>query len=213
MRQLTHLERALCHVDTILRSIIPPQERLNKRSNPGIAHPETHLTSQQKRHVAGLMRVNHAGEICAQALYQGQASTAKLSSVKQQMHEAAEEEIDHLAWCEQRLNELDSKTSMLNPIWYAGSFILGAMAGLAGDQWSLGFVAETERQVSAHLQKHLDKLPADDLKTHAILTQMHSDELQHADMAIKSGGAELPFIINQLMQGMSKLLTTSSYYI
>lgn len=143
------------------------------------------------------MRVNHAGEVCAQALYRGQALTAKLVEVRAQMAEAAAEEIDHLAWCEERLRELDSRPTVLNPFWYLGSLMLGMAAGLAGDRWSLGFVAETERQVSQHLQKHLQKLPAQDNKTKLILERMHEDEAYHADMAMAAGAAELPDFIKK----------------
>ena len=159
------------------------------------------------------MRVNHAGEVCAQALYQGQALTAQLKEVKAQMTEAAAQEVDHLAWCEQRLSELGSRPSILNPIWYGGSIALGALAGLAGDKWSLGFVAETERQVTKHLQTHQQHLPTQDVKTKAILAKMQDDEEHHAEVASKAGAAELPFFIKQLMQCVSKLLTKTSYYI
>ena len=183
------------------------------RLNPAEGIAESSLSKQEKQHVAGLMRVNHAGEVCAQALYQGQALTAQLTSVKAQMTQAAAEEVEHLAWCEQRLRELDSQPSRLNPLWYSGSLMIGALAGLAGDRWSLGFVAETERQVTRHLQKHLLSLPPDDLKTKAILSKMQSDEAHHAEIASAAGAAELPFLIKRLMHGVSRLLTQSSYYI
>ena len=159
------------------------------------------------------MRVNHAGEVCAQALYQGQALTAQLTHIKQQMTEAAIEETDHLAWCEQRLQELDSKPSQLNFIWYSGSLLLGALAGLAGDKISLGFVAETEHQVSAHLQAHLKKLPQEDKKTKLILEQMQKDEEHHAHTALEAGGIELPYLVKELMALVSKIMTKSSYYV
>ncbi|BCA93956.1 2-nonaprenyl-3-methyl-6-methoxy-1,4-benzoquinol hydroxylase [Legionella antarctica] len=173
-------------------------------------HP---LSSSAKKHIAGLMRVNHAGEVCAQALYQGQALTAQLTHIKQQMVQAAAEETDHLAWCEERLVELGSKPSVLNPIWYSGSLLLGALAGLAGDQISLGFVAETERQVTAHLQRHLQTIPIDDKKTKIILEKMQEDEEHHATLAVAAGAAELPYLIKQLMRVVSKLMTKSSYYL
>lgn len=213
MRQLTLIEQILCEVDTAIRTIFVPQTRSSKRKSPASVCDDHELTPKEKKHVAGLMRVNHAGEVCAQALYQGQALTAQLSHVKMQMEEAAAEEIDHLAWCENRLNELGSKPSVLNGLWYGGSLMLGALAGLAGDRWSLGFVAETERQVSAHLQKHLHLIPSHDLKTKHILTQMHKDETHHAETALAAGGAELPAPIKQLMGFTSLLMTKSSYYL
>ena len=159
------------------------------------------------------MRVNHAGEVCAQALYRGQALTAKLETVREQMHEAAEEEIDHLAWCETRLQELESQPSVFNAFWYAGSWFIGAFAGLIGDQWSLGFVAETERQVTAHLERHLQKLPASDKRSEAILSQMRIDEIAHAELAHNAGAANLPFLIQRLMYSISNVLTKSSYHL
>jgi len=213
MRQINTLDQLLCQVDTALRTLFPPQLRGSNRTNPGLAVTTAPMSQEETRHVAGLMRVNHAGEVCAQALYQGQALTAQLTTVKAQMMNAAAEEVDHLAWCEQRLRELNSTPSKLNPLWYSGSFMLGALAGLAGDRWSLGFVAETERQVSAHLQQHLQKIPAQDMKTKAILTQMHEDEAHHAEVAHMAGAAVLPDFVKQMMKGVSTLLTKSSYYI
>lgn len=213
MRQFSLVDQLLCHVDVALRTILPPKQRSCQRPNPGNVENSLPLNTDERRHVAGLMRVNHAGEVCAQALYQGQALTAQLTRVKQQMQDAAAEEIDHLAWCEQRLSELNSQPSKLNAFWYGGSFMLGALAGLAGDKWSLGFVAETERQVSAHLQRHLQDIPAHDVKTRAILNQMHDDEAHHAAVAQEAGAAELPDVVKRLMHGVSKLLTQSSYRI
>ena len=213
VRRLSIFDKLLCELDTTLRTLIVPEQRNSTRANPGQSFTEPLLNAQEKCHVAGLMRVNHAGEVCAQALYQGQALTAKLTTVKEQMKKAAMEEVEHLAWCEQRLHELDSQPSILNPFWYGGSLILGALAGLAGDQWSLGFVAETERQVTQHIQHHLDHLPPHDIKTKSILSKMQDDETKHADTAIAAGAAELPFLIKKLMQGVSTLMTKSSYYI
>jgi ubiquinone biosynthesis monooxygenase Coq7 len=159
------------------------------------------------------MRVNHSGEVCAQALYQGQALTARLPVVRERMEQAALEENDHLAWCEQRLHELGSHKSYLNPAWYAGSFAIGALAGLIGDKWSLGFLAETERQVVRHLEGPLGSLPPDDLKSRAILEQMHTDEAQHATLAVESGGAALPPSIRGLMQSVSKVMTGTAYWV
>lgn len=213
MRHLTLLDHVLGQMDTALRTICPPQQRTSARPTPGADLSESSMTNEERRHVAGLMRVNHSGEVCAQALYQGQATTAKLEKIKTQMQAAADEEIDHLAWCEQRLTELNSCPSKLNPIWYLGSFILGACAGLVGDRWSLGFVAETERQVTGHLNKHQQKIPQHDLKTAAILVKMSEDESLHAESAVAAGAAELPLIVRELMRSVSKLLTFSSYYV
>ncbi|WP_131782055.1 2-polyprenyl-3-methyl-6-methoxy-1,4-benzoquinone monooxygenase [Legionella gresilensis] len=214
MRKFSLLDQMIHEVDVALRTLLPPQKRISQRSSPteNKSFTET-LTNNQQKHVAGLMRVNHAGEVCAQALYQGQALTARLTDVKAQMISAAEEEIDHLAWCEERLIELNSQPSLLNPIWYIGSFTIGALAGLIGDRFSLGFLAETELQVSAHLQKHLEKLPAEDKKTALILKQMQEDEAHHADMAKQAGAVELPNILKYLMNKTSQIMTKTSYYI
>lgn len=213
MRTKTLLDTLLSEVDNALRTILPPKKRASTRNSPAIALNDSTLSAREKKHVAGLMRVNLAGEVCAQALYQGQALTARLEHVKQQMSDAAAEETDHLAWCEERLHELGSKPSILNPLWYSGSILLGALAGFAGDKISLGFVAETERQVSAHLQQHLQKLPVHDKKSQAILQQMREDEEQHATAAVNAGGIELPYPVKLLMSMVSKLMTTSSYYL
>ncbi|WED42887.1 2-polyprenyl-3-methyl-6-methoxy-1,4-benzoquinone monooxygenase [Legionella cardiaca] len=213
MRRLSLLDSLLSEIDAALRTLAPPKSRLSKRETPAANTPENRLNAAEKKNIAGLMRVNHSGEVCAQALYRGQALTAQLLTVRAQMELAAEEEIDHLAWCEQRLHELNSHTSLLNPLWYFGSLTLGMLAGLAGDRWSLGFVAETERQVSQHLQKHLQRLPLQDNKTKLILEQMDEDETHHADVAMEAGGAELPPIIRNIMRVTSKLMTRSSYYI
>lgn len=213
MRDLSLLEQLVCGFDTALRTIFVPRSRTSKRLNPGNVCNESEMSDNERRHVAGLMRVNHAGEVCAQALYQGQALTARLNEVKQQMSLSAEEEIDHLAWCEERLRDLNSQTSILNILWYTGSFVLGAVAGLAGDRFSLGFVAETERQVTAHLQCHLNGLPPQDEKTKIILSKMQEDETHHAEVAMKAGAVELPFFIKWMMNATSMLLTRGSYYI
>ena len=212
MHPLNTIDQLIGQVDTALRTLFPPNQRASARANPGEYEEEAPMSPDERRHVAGLMRVNHAGEVCAQALYQGQALTAKLTAVKAQMMQAAAEEVDHLAWCEQRLRELDSQPSHLNALWYSGSFMLGALAGLAGDRWSLGFVAETERQVTAHLQQHLRHLPALDSRTRAVLTQMQDDEARHAEEAQSAGAAVLPVLIQKAMKSVSTLLTRSSYY-
>lgn len=171
------------------------------------------LDAEEKRHAAALMRINHCGEVCAQALYNGQALTAKNPQIKQALAQASKEETEHLAWCEKRIHELGSHTSLLNPLWYAGSFTLGALAGAIGDKWNLGFLAETERQVGAHLNKHLKELPSQDEKSRAILAQMKIDEAHHADTAVHLGAAELPQPIKSAMQQMSKVMTATTYHL
>lgn len=213
MKNLSPLDRCINEFDTALKAVCIPMHRVSRRVNPANKIKETKLSQTQKKQSASLLRVNHAGEVCAQALYQGQALTARLTHIRKQMLEAAEEEIDHLAWCESRLNNLNSRPSYLNFFWYTGSFLIGALAGLAGDRISLGFVAETERQVSEHLGRHLIKLPKADNKTQAILTQMKIDEEAHAITALDAGGVLFPSFIRRGMAALSKLLTTSSYYI
>lgn len=171
------------------------------------------LSAEEKKHSAGLMRINHVGEVCAQALYQSQKIHAKNSSLKEKLEHAAFEEEDHLAWCERRLEQLGSQPSLLNPIWYAGSFLLGTVAGLAGDKVSLGFVAETEKQVEHHLEGHLSDLPANDSVSRAIVAQMRSDEIEHGKMAIREGGIELPQGIQSMMKIMAKAMTFTAYRI
>lgn len=211
MRQYNGVDRLIQSFDQALRSLVPGATAA-QRSNPA-DNASTHLSVSDARHVAGLMRVNHTGEVCAQALYHGQALTAKLPNVRDEMKQAALEEQDHLAWCEDRLKELDSLPSLLNPVWYGLSFGMGAIAGIAGDKYSLGFVAETERQVSLHLQSHLDQLPAHDDRSKRILEQMNQDELHHRESALEAGGVELPFAVRITMTAISKLMTTTSYYI
>jgi ubiquinone biosynthesis monooxygenase Coq7 len=159
------------------------------------------------------MRVNHAGEVAAQGLYQGQAATAELAEVRAAMEQAADEENDHLAWCEERLTELGSRPSLLGPLWYAGAFAIGAGAGLVGDRWSLGFVAETERQVVRHIEEHLGMLPADDERSRAILEQMKADELAHGSAALAAGGVELPAPVRGVMGAVSKFMTRGAYWV
>ena len=171
------------------------------------------LNEFEKNHSAGLMRVNHSGEVCAQALYRGQALTAKLGDTRTKMEQAASEELDHLSWCNKRLEELNNKPSLLNPIWYGMSFSIGALAGLIGDNWSLGFVHETEEQVVKHLDGHLDKLSKKDLKTKAVVEQMRIDEEQHSHDALEAGAEILPDEIKNLMSKVAKIMTSSSYHI
>ena len=171
------------------------------------------LNELEKNHSAGLMRVNHSGEVCAQALYRGQAITAKLEDTRTKMEQAASEELDHLSWCNKRLEELNNKPSVLNPIWYGMSFSIGAVAGLIGDNWSLGFVHETEEQVVKHLDSHLDKLSKKDLKTKSVIEQMRIDEEQHSHDALEAGAEILPDEIKNLMSKFAKVMTNSSYHI
>ena len=187
MQNLSIIDKVINEIDTALRTVCVPKNRTSNRPSPAADIKDVSLSTKEQQHVAGLLRVNHAGEVCAQALYQGQALTAQLKTIKQQMLDAAEEEVDHLAWCEKRLNELNAKPSQLNLVWYTGSLIIGALAGLAGDRISLGFVAETERQVTQHLMRHLSHLPTHDIKTQIILTQMKIDEEAHANTAINAG--------------------------
>ena len=212
MRHLSPLDQFIMQSDHALRTIFG-KPAVTERDNPSNPVDETPLSESERKLSASLMRVNHSGEVSAQALYQGQALTARLDEVRESMQRAAEEENDHLAWTEQRLNELCSNKSLLNPIWYGGSFAIGAIAGLLGDKWSLGFVAETEHQVIKHLDSHLQKLPDNDARSEAILSQMKIDEAHHATLALEGGGAELPWPVKKLMGAMSKVMTTSAYYI
>ena len=211
-RQLSMLDNILNQIDSGLRTSFSGAPS-PQRGSPAQDLVEPELTDKQRQHAIGLMRVNHAGEICAQALYQGQALTAKLPEVGDKMKESAEEEIDHLAWCEQRIEELGGKTSVLNPAWYAMSFALGAGAGLVSDKLSLGFVAATENQVCDHLKKHLEELPLEDDKSRLIVEQMLVDEAQHAESALKAGGHVFPKPIKQFMTLVSSAMTKTSYKI
>ncbi|MBF7687107.1 2-polyprenyl-3-methyl-6-methoxy-1,4-benzoquinone monooxygenase [Acinetobacter rathckeae] len=211
MRHYSTIDRCIQSLDQALRSLVPGATAAH-RTNPA-EDSESALSISEARHVAGLMRVNHSGEVCAQALYHGQALTAKLPNVRREMEHAAIEEQDHLAWCEDRLKELDSLPSLLNPIWYGLSFAMGAIAGAAGDKYSLGFVAETERQVSLHLVDHIEQLPEQDERSRKILVQMNEDELKHRDTALDAGGVDLPKSVQITMGAISKLMTKTSYYI
>ena len=206
------IDRFIIEFDTALRSVVGGAHA--RRPTPGSDKQSTTLLDAKEReHAAGLMRVNHVGEVCAQALYQSQKLVARNPEIRQMLDHSAQEEMDHLAWCETRLQELGSHTSYLNPIWYAGSFAIGLAAGLAGDKWSLGFVAETEKQVEDHLESHLEKLPVEDDRSRAIVDQMRIDEIEHGQAAISAGGATLPEPIQKLMQVMSKVMTTTAYKI
>lgn len=213
MRQFSIFEQLICGVDAFVRSVFVPEHRSTFRKNPACDKPDVIMNEKERRHTSGLMRVNHAGEVCAQALYQGQALTAKLETIREQMQHAALEEIDHLGWCEERLRELKSHPSVLNVFWYMGSFAIGAIAGLMGDRWSLGFVAETEHQVAKHLQKHLQNILMNDEKTRAILEKMYDDEILHAQNAEQAGANDLPFVIKKIMHATSLIMTQTSYYI
>ena len=204
------IDQLFSHLDHGLRStFIRPS---SNRASPAdtIRHDPIENQPLLRDRAASLMRVNHVGEVCAQALYQGQALTSRSTDVKEKMNQAAEEEIDHLNWCYQRIEQLDGHTSYLNLLWYLGSFALGIGAGLAGDKWSLGFLAETERQVVEHLESHLERLPEEDTMSRAIVAQMAEDEARHAEMAVHNGAAELPEFIKQAMKQSARLMTQLS---
>ncbi len=209
-RRYSLLDRVLMTVDQGLRTLAAPPPT-TERPYPARDIPEAELSEAERRHVIGLMRVNHAGEISAQGLYQGQALTAELPEVREQMERAALEENDHLDWCERRLEELGGRPSVLNPLWYGGSLAIGAFAGWVGDRWSLGFVVETERQVERHLDGHLAALPEQDQRSRAILEQMREDEIHHADTARAAGAAPLPAPVRTLMRLTSRIMTTTAY--
>ncbi len=211
MRAFSFLDQVIDHMDQVVRTLGNGVSAM--RPNPAAQIEESDLSAKEKRHIAGLMRVNHAGEIAAQALYQGQALTAATNDVKENMQQCADEEVDHLAWCQQRLAELSSHTSYLGPLWYLGALCIGVAAGIAGDKWSLGFVVETEHQVMRHLQRHLEQVPKKDEKTHAIIQQMHKDEASHASKATDSGAALLPFPIKRLMNLTAKIMTKTAYWV
>ncbi len=203
-RALATLQRAL---DTVAGSPVAA------RPSPGAAVPPAELSPDERRRAAGLMRVNHTGEVCAQALYDGQAVLARDAATRAHLQAAADEETDHLAWCRERLRELDARPSRGNPLWYAGSFAIGVLAAAAGDRWSLGFVVETERQVEAHLGRHLARLPAADARSRAILAAMQTDEARHAANALARGGTALPAPIPTLMRGASAFMKAVAYRI
>jgi len=210
--RLSLLDKLIVEADSVMKTIT---SRGNHASRPSPAkdHMDSQLSESQRKHVAGLMRVNHTGEVCAQALYQGQALTAKLPTVRKEMQQAAQEEVDHLVWCEERLRELGSHTSYLNPVWYGMSFALGALAGAISDKVSLGFVAATEEQVCSHLRDHLKQLPDDDRKSQLILQKMLEDEQRHGDKALEAGGTDFPRPLKDAMSSVSKLMTRTSYRI
>ncbi len=210
LRHFSALDQFIIAVDRALKlsSGDAPQPA---RPSPAAELLSRELGQDEKQHVAGLMRINHSGEICAQALYAGQAATARNPNVRQKMEQAAAEEIDHLSWCGDRLKELGARPSVLNPLWYAGSFALGAIAGLAGDEWSLGFLKETENQVESHLEDHLGKLPEGDERSHAILEQMKTDEARHAEMAEQAGARALPEPMREAMAFTAGIMKSLAY--
>jgi ubiquinone biosynthesis monooxygenase Coq7 len=210
-RALSLADRLIQGVDQALRTVAAAN--IAVRPFPAAGLPEAPSDPATRRHAAALMRVNHAGEIAAQALYHGQALTARDSRVRRVLEDAAREETDHLAWCEQRVRELGSRTSVLAPAWYAGSWLIGALAGLAGDRASLGFVAETERQVVEHLQRHLSELPASDLRSREVVERMRDDEARHGAVASDSGARELPEAIRRLMRHTARVMTRTAYRI
>ncbi len=205
------LDKVIIKFDQKLRSKTIVSNSVLMRNNPAdFVADNVELTTNERKQSIAMMRINHSGEICAQALYQGQALTARSRELAISLQQSAAEEVEHLHWCQQRINELCGRTSLLNPIWYAGSFALGAFAGLAGDKISLGFLAETEYQVTTHLEQHLAKMSVNDTKSRAILSQMRNDELQHATNAQQAGGVELPKVIKKLMTYTSKILTLTA---
>lgn len=211
-RHYTPADRVLMHLDTGLRTLFG-RPQTTERPNPAADIEEAELSETDKDLAGRLMRINHAGEVAAQGLYEGQSLTARLPEVRDKMERAAQEENDHLDWCETRIRELGSHKSLLNPLWYTGSLAIGALAGLAGDKWSLGFVNETEKQVVRHLKEHLARISEQDHKTRAILEQMKEDEAHHATTALHAGGAELPEPVKKLMGLTSKIMTRAAYWI
>ena len=211
-RQLSLIDKFINQLDHGTRTVLSDAP-LPDRESPAATIEDQTLNETERSHALGLMRVNHTGEVCAQALYQGQALTAKLSDVREQMQEAADEEIDHLSWCEDRIKDLGGRSSLLNPAFYAMSFGIGAIAGLISDKLSLGFVAATEDQVCAHLENHLHQLPETDHKSRAVVSEMLADEARHAQTALDAGGYEFPMPVKNTMTLLSKLMTKASYRI
>ncbi|WP_039916504.1 2-polyprenyl-3-methyl-6-methoxy-1,4-benzoquinone monooxygenase [Cellvibrio mixtus] len=212
-RHLSLIDNFIINADRALRTLAAGGDMTCERPSPARPLDEADLSDSERKQAAALMRVNHTGEVCAQALYQGQALTAKLPQVRKEMEHAAEEEIDHLVWCQERIDALGSHTSYLNPVWYGLSFAIGAGAGLVSDRVSLGFVAATEDQVCKHLESHLEQLPITDLRSRAVVEQMLEDEARHADMALSAGGYNFPTPVKGIMTLVSKAMTQTSYYI
>jgi 3-demethoxyubiquinol 3-hydroxylase len=210
-KSLTGLDLLWAAADRALHTLAAPASA--QRPNPAQAEVSAELADGERRQVAALMRINHAGEVAAQALYHGQALTARNPQLRETLRDAADEEGDHLAWCDERLRELGSRPSLLNPLWYAGSFAIGALAGACGDRVSLGFLVETERQVEGHLEDHLARLPAADARSRRVLEQMKCDEIRHGDTAHSAGAAELPGPVKLLMKLTSKVMTRTAYWL
>lgn len=214
-RRLSPLDELCAGADQLLRTLFATPTA--QRPNPAGTLPDTPLDASARQHAAGLMRVNHVGEVCAQALYLGQALTAREPALRQHLLASAQDEADHLVWCAERLQELDSRVSLLNPLWFGGAFVFGAAAGLAGDGWNLGFVVETERQVEAHLDSHLHEpgkaLPEADQRSRAIVAQMKADEVAHAEAALARGGRALPQAIRTAMRTTARVMTATAYRI
>ncbi len=208
---MLEMDKLIVEFDKGLRTLF--SQAHSARPHPDTGIPDTSLSDAEKKHAAALMRVNHSGEICAQALYQGQALTARDPAVQQKLQQAAQEETEHLAWTARRVHELGGHLSLLNPFWYTGSLAIGALAGLLGDKWNLGFLAETERQVGHHLQSHMDRLLPQDEKSRAIVAQMYTDETGHADMAATLGGADLPQPVQLAMKLNGKVMTALAYHV
>lgn len=213
MMKLPNLDILISEFDTGLRTLFATPHSLRAHPDADVMSDDSQFTEVEKKHISALMRVNHTGEVCAQALYSGQALTAKSPETTAALKHAALEETEHLAWCETRIKALGGRTSLLNPLFYAGAFTMGAVAGVLGDKWNLGFLAETEKQVEAHLANHLDKLPEADQKTRKIIAQMQLDEAKHALEAKQHGGVELPKPAQFVMEKVSKVMTTSAYYL
>ncbi len=211
-RHFSPLDQLIATVDNGLRTVLG-QPIVTERPNPANHIEEGELSNEQRKLAGRLMRINHAGEVSAQGLYQGQSITARLPEIRSKMERAALEENDHLAWCESRAKELGTHVSLMNPLWYMGSLTIGAIAGLAGDKWSLGFVVETEHQVVKHLDEHMAKITSKDEKSQAILQKMKEDEAHHATVALHAGGAELPFPIKGMMKLTSKIMTKTAYWV
>lgn len=208
---MLNLDQLIVQFDKGLRTVFAPAQ--TKRPLPGDDLPEAEMSEEEKREAARLMRINHSGEICAQALYQGQALTARNPDARAALEEASWEETEHLHWTENRVHDLGGRKSLLNPLWYANSLAVGMVAGALGDKWNLGFLAETERQVCRHLDSHLGKLPPQDAKSRAIVEQMKDDEARHATTAIQHGGAELPLPVKLVMKGMATVMTKTVYWV
>ena len=211
MRHFSFVDKVLTQVDAALTTIFTVAS--DARQNPADILSEAALNEAEKKNSIGCMRVNHTGEVCAQALYRGQLMACRSEKTRAMLEKSCQEETDHLAWTKQRLNELNGKTSYFNPLWYFNSYLIGVLAGLAGDHWSLGFVEETEIQVTAHLESHLKKLSEKDLKSRAIVIQMRDEEIRHEKAAVEAGAAELPRLIKKLMQCQAKVMTTWAFIV